>query len=98
MSEGTPGNPAARELGYCPCCGYLTLPEGEPGSYEVCPVCHWIDDPRQFVDEDCPGEANEVTLAQARKNVEEVGAASPEVAAETREPAPGECRDPNWPY
>jgi hypothetical protein len=38
MSTDTPGNPAARELGYCPCCGYRTLPEEQPGSYEVCPV------------------------------------------------------------
>lgn len=97
MSEGRPGNPAARELGYCPCCGYLTLPEGKPGSYEECPVCGWIDDPLQFADEKHAGE-NDVTLAQARENFVARGAACPEAAEATRDPGPGEARDPNWPY
>ena len=98
MSTDTPGNPAARELGYCPCCGYLTLPEGIPGSYERCPVCHWLDDPVQFTDTDQVTETNEVSLAEARRNFEEVGAASAAAVEETRAPAPEEGRDPNWPY
>ena len=31
----------------CPCCGYLTLSEEPPGTYEVCPVCDWGDDDAQ---------------------------------------------------
>ncbi|HEY5317723.1 MAG TPA: CPCC family cysteine-rich protein, partial [Solirubrobacteraceae bacterium] len=27
----------------CPCCGFLTLPDPERGSYEICPVCFWED-------------------------------------------------------
>ncbi len=23
----------------CPCCGFLTLPEEPPGTYDICPVC-----------------------------------------------------------
>ena len=23
----------------CPCCGYLTLPEEPPGTFDICPVC-----------------------------------------------------------
>ena len=92
-----PGNPAARELGYCPCCGYLTLTEAQPGSYEVCPVCHWMDDPIQFADEEFVSDTNHVSLRRARKNFEEFGAASKGVVGDTRDPGE-EPRDPNWPY
>ncbi len=98
MSTETPGNPAARELGYCPCCGYLTLSEARPGSYEVCPVCHWTDDPAQFADSRCVSEANTLCLETARENFEQLGAATPEAVEKTREPTPSEQRDPNWPY
>lgn len=98
MSTDAPGNPAARELGYCPCCGYLTLPEGKPGSYEVCPVCHWMDDPIQFTDVEYVSDTNHVSLAEARENFQEYGAVTETTVEETREPAPDETRDPNWPY
>ena len=98
MSTDTPGNPAARELGYCPCCGYLTLPESVPGSYDVCPVCHWTDDPIQFDDTSYKSDRNCVSLCNARKNFRDIGAVSRAVLSETRDPAPEESRDPNWPY
>ncbi|MHB9287208.1 CPCC family cysteine-rich protein [Halobacteriales archaeon Cl-PHB] len=98
MSSDTPGNPAARELGFCPCCGYLTLSEGTPGSKEVCPVCGWLDDPVQFSDDDCVADANSVSLTEARENFAEVGAVTPDAVEETREPESNESRDPNWPY
>jgi len=97
MSTETPGNPAARELGYCPCCGYLTLPEGQPGSYEVCEICDWTDDPRQFSDTEHAGSANEISLEKARENFREFGAATSDAVDETRDPT-DENRDPNWPY
>lgn len=96
MSTDPPGNPAARELGYCPCCGYLTLTESKPGSYEVCPVCYWTDDPLQFADDEYVSDTNHVSLRLARENFEEIGAASEAVLEDTREPE--EPRDPNWPY
>lgn len=96
MSSDQPGNPAARELGYCPCCGYCTLSEAQPGSYEVCPVCHWMDDPIQFSDVEYVSDTNHVSLRTARENFERVGAASEAVLDDTREP--DEPRDPNWPY
>ena len=97
MSTETPGNPAARELGYCPCCGYQTLPEGRPGSYEMCPVCHWLDDPIQFGDAEFVSDTNHVSLTEARENFREHGACSPDEAGGCEEPM-GLDRDPNWPY
>jgi len=97
MSIDDPGNPAARELGYCPCCGYRTLPEGKPGSYEVCSVCHWLDDPDQFGDTECTADGNSVCLSTARENFREHGAAVPAEADDCEDPD-GFERDPNWPY
>ncbi|WP_415379295.1 CPCC family cysteine-rich protein [Halosimplex sp. TS25] len=91
-----PGNPAARELGYCPCCGYQTLPPGRPGSYELCPVCDWVDDPAQFGDAEHVSDANNVALSDARDNFREHGACVEGAAPNTRDP--DEPRDPNWPY
>jgi rubredoxin len=36
----------------CSCCGYLTLDEQPPGTFDICPVCWWEDDPVQFDDPD----------------------------------------------
>ncbi|MDG5775663.1 CPCC family cysteine-rich protein [Haloarculaceae archaeon H-GB2-1] len=98
MATDSPGNPASRELGYCPCCGYRTLPRGHPGSEEVCPICHWRDDPRQFGDTDLVSDANEVSLRQARENFEEHGACHATLVDETQDPPKRAQRDPNWPY
>jgi len=98
MATERPGNPAARELGYCPCCGYQTLPEGPPGSYEVCEICYWMDDPLQFADVDYESDTNHISLREARANVAAFGAASEAVCGQTREPTAADVRDPNWPY
>jgi hypothetical protein len=92
------GNPASRELGFCPCCGYQSLPEDQPGSYEVCPVCDWMDDPVQFHNPAYVGDTNHVSLTEARENFEEHGACTPGAAPDTRDPRDDERRDPNWPY
>jgi hypothetical protein len=28
----------------CLCCGYLTIGEEPPGTFEICPVCDWEDE------------------------------------------------------
>lgn len=28
----------------CVCCGFLTLAEPPPGTFEICSVCRWEDD------------------------------------------------------
>lgn len=52
----------------CPCCGYLTKSDKEPGSFEICPICYWEDDYVQFNDIDYKGGANEESLREARLN------------------------------
>ena len=57
----------------CPCCGFYTLSE-EPGTWEICKVCFWEDDPIQRENETFAGGANCVNLMQARENYIEFGA------------------------
>lgn len=48
----------------CPCCGQYEF-SGE-GSYEICPVCNWEDDPVQAEEPDYRGGANVMSLNEAR--------------------------------
>jgi len=101
--EGTDGppkgdeNPVSRELGFCPCCGYRTLTPDQPGSYEVCEICGWLDDLFGFYHPDTQSDYNYVSLSTARENVAEFGACLPGVVESTRDPD-GDERDPNYPY
>ena len=52
----------------CPSCGFLTL-EGEYGSYAICPVCDWEDDPVQLANPASAGGANAESLAEAQGSV-----------------------------
>lgn len=58
----------------CPCCGYFTLTEPPIGSYEICPVCFWEDDPVQNADPEFSGGANNPSLNEARQNFARFGA------------------------
>ncbi|WP_072226643.1 CPCC family cysteine-rich protein [Type-E symbiont of Plautia stali] len=49
----------------CACCGKNLI--GEPGTYEICPICEWEDDPVQSGDPDFTGGANRPALNEARK-------------------------------
>lgn len=74
----------------CPCCGFLTLDEPPPGTFNICPVCYWEDDPVQFAEPSLPSGANIVPLAEARRNFLGCGAASPEFLCSVRPPRDGE--------
>jgi hypothetical protein len=74
----------------CPCCGFLTLTEQPPGTFEVCPVCYWEDDNVQFADPEYSGGANGISLTQARHNFAILGAISQEHVNMTRQPLPEE--------
>jgi len=74
----------------CPCCGYLTLSESPPGTFEVCPVCFWEDDNLQFADPSCREGANQVSLEEAQKNFKQFGAVAEEFTSLARPPQPKE--------
>ena len=77
----------------CRCCGYLTL--SRYGSYEICAVCNWEDDPTTIFE---PGESrggpgpNHISLSEGRRNfaLEGVCCPSPTVQARVRDPLPAE--------
>ena len=50
----------------CPVCGKYYFIEQD--AFEICPVCHWEDDPLQRREEDLAGGANKMSLREARRN------------------------------
>ena len=74
----------------CPCCGFLTLTEEPPGTFEICPVCNWEDDAVQAANPMFEGGANSVSLNQARRNFAEFGAISRDALPHVRKALPHE--------
>jgi hypothetical protein len=74
----------------CPCCGNLTLNSPSPGSFEICPVCHWEDDNVQYIDPEYPYGANGISLEEARRNYQNFGAILDRWVAAVRNPLPNE--------
>jgi hypothetical protein len=74
----------------CPCCGYLTL--SERGMYELCPVCFWEDDGQDDHDADQVrgGPNRGLSLTQARRNFETMGASDERRKKLVRESKPDE--------
>lgn len=52
----------------CPCCGFYTFEHKPNGTYDICKVCFWEDDPIQLDAPNYEGGANKVSLLQAREN------------------------------
>jgi hypothetical protein len=84
------------EMYTCPCCGYKTLSDQPPGTYEICPICFWEDDQIQFNDPDYEGGANKVSLKQAQNNFKEFGACEREMLKHVRKPSEQDQKDRNW--
>lgn len=58
-----------RSVHLCPCCHKYEF--SEVGSYVICPVCYWEDDPVQEEDPSYGGGANVMSLNEARKTYAE---------------------------
>jgi hypothetical protein len=85
---------AMSDIGFpCPCCGYPTLSEEPPGTFDICPICFWEDDRVQFRDPSYRGGANTVSLNEARANFETMGVADPESRDHVRSPTDEEKRN-----
>ena len=83
----------------CPCCGHKTFKEKPNGTYDICPVCFWEDDPIQLDDPDYEGGANPTSLRQAQKNFLKFGACDEEMKRNVRQAAVDEPKDKSWrPY
>ncbi|MFJ4850997.1 MULTISPECIES: CPCC family cysteine-rich protein [unclassified Streptomyces] len=84
----------------CPCCGHLVLVldagDGWPGTYVVCPVCHWEDDPERLRWPYRRGAAHRAPLAEAQRNVGAYGACDQYGRRFARPPADDEPLDPDW--
>ncbi len=74
----------------CPVCGYLTRREESLGTYDVCPVCFWEDDPVQGADPNRSGGANHVSLNEAKRNFASFGASEERHQHHVRAPLPQE--------
>jgi rubredoxin len=80
----------------CPCCGYKTLAEEPPGTYDICTICFWEDDPEQFYNPDEKKGANKVSLRKAQKNFQDFGACTKEMLDYVRKLTPNIEKDENW--
>jgi hypothetical protein len=58
----------------CPVCGYRTFEI--VGDWDTCPVCGWNSDPVQEAMHDDPTGANGISLNEARRNYQKIGAIS----------------------
>ena len=74
----------------CPCCGETRFAEG--GSYEICLVCNWEDDPAQADDVDFAGGANQMSLRDARSYWQNAGKPLPPNRTPEREEARASVR------
>ena len=61
----------------CPCCGNLTLGGEPPGTFLLCEVCWWEDDPLQFASPEYVDGANAPSLEQAREFFKSIGVSDP---------------------
>ena len=80
----------------CPCCGYKTLNEEPTGTWEICQVCFWEDDPIQFDDINYEGGANTISLLQSQRNFLKFGACEERFIKNVRPPHKDEERDEGW--
>ena len=64
----------------CPACSYRTF--AVVGDWDVCPVCGWTSDPVQEAMHDDPTGANGISLNEARKNFQAIGAITEEKLSE----------------
>jgi hypothetical protein len=70
----------------CPCCGYYTFDNKLDGSYDICEICFWEDDPIQLEDSTYEGGANKVSLIQAQNNFKKFGACEHAMIPYVRKP------------
>ena len=79
----------------CPCCGYVVF-SGPPGSFDVCPICYWEDDPVQLLNLSYQGGANTVSLLEAQRSFVALGASEAVFSKLVRIPTESDDRERTW--
>lgn len=64
-----------------------------PGSYDICPICDWEDDPVQLRWPDFAGGANHPSLIEAQGNFARLGASDAGCVDRVRPPGPNDQRE-----
>ena len=70
----------------CPCCGYLTIPNGGDALAYICPVCCWEIDLFLTSDEEPSDQNHGLSLREARANYQAYGAVLPRLKKYARTP------------
>jgi len=81
---------------YCECCGYNTLNEKPNGTYQICSICFWEDEPIQSADLNYEGGANRVSLIQAKRNFSEFGACERDMIKNVNKVYKADIRNPKY--
>jgi hypothetical protein len=79
----------------CPCCGRLVF-EGDPGFDEICPVCFWQNDLVCLRWPQVAAGPNHVSLVDAQKNFEAIGASEGRLLQFVRPASPDQTVEPAW--
>jgi Cysteine-rich CPCC len=79
----------------CPCCGFRTFAE-PPGSYGICHICFWEDDPVQLLDPWAAGGANRPNLVNAQATYALCGAVEERFLSHVKERLATDERDAEW--
>ena len=74
----------------CPCCGYITIPNGGDALAYICPVCSWEIDLFIWSDDEPSDQNHGLSLSQARSNYARYGATMPELKVHCRSPKESE--------
>jgi hypothetical protein len=67
-----------------------------PGSFEVCPICFWEDDPAQLRFVDLAGGANDPSLLEAQRNFQGFGSCERRLVPKVRPASTTDAKDPEW--
>ena len=89
-------NTLNKERYTCPCCGYKTLEEYPPGTFEICLICYWEDDNVQFENPFYEGGANTTSLYRAQHNFIKYGASEEISMSLVRKPTVTDKRDTHF--
>jgi hypothetical protein len=74
----------------CPCCSYLAFDEPASGTFLICPVCAWEDDPIQLNNPEYRGGASQCSLNDAKMSYRQHGVSDLRLRDMVREPLPNE--------